>query len=80
MGVRVVEMGGDDEEGVEIQTVGGCGPVISVALYTQTQHINALVKTGEGCGVERRGETSCGARLRRWQVPQLSSKNKIIPP
>ena len=45
--IRVIKMDGDDGEEVEIQTVGENGPVISVALYTKTQHVKALINIWE---------------------------------
>ena len=40
--VNVITMDGAPDRPVEVQTVGGYGPVISVALYAQ--HMDALVK------------------------------------
>ena len=40
-------MDGEDGEEVETQIVGTHGPMISVALYTKTQHVKALIDTCE---------------------------------
>ena len=47
MRIRVIKMDGEDGEEVETQIVGAHGPMISVALYTKTQHVKALIDTCE---------------------------------
>ena len=47
MRIQVIKMDGEDGEEVETQIVGTHGPMISVALYTKTQYVKALIDTCE---------------------------------
>ena len=56
MRIRVIKMDGNSEEEVEIQIVGEDGPMISVALYTKTQHVKALIDTWQHYPAAAEGE------------------------